>query len=141
MTDCILCEVINSGDAVVLHESKYSLCIFDLYPATKGHLLILPKQHIERLHLIDDADLQNDLFDMLVTVCRWLEESHFCMAYNIVQSNGPQADQDIQHVHFHVIPRYGDDGIVIALNEHAERADRETLHAICSIIKLGNVQK
>ncbi|MGG6310046.1 HIT family protein [Paenibacillus macerans] len=141
MTDCILCEVIKSREAVILYESTHVLCIFDLYPATKGHLLIFPKSHIERLHLIDDDPLQNDLFDTLVTVCKWLVESQLCTDYNIVQCNGPLADQEIQHVHFHVIPRYVEDGIVIDLNEHAERADRKTLQSIGSLITRTKHQK
>ncbi|WP_083791500.1 MULTISPECIES: HIT family protein [Paenibacillus] len=70
MVDCILCNVLETREAVVLHESIHVLCIFDLYPATKGHLLIFPKQHIERLHLIEDDRLQNELFQTLVTVCK-----------------------------------------------------------------------
>lgn len=130
MVDCILCNILKTREAVVLYESSHVLCIFDLYPATKGHLLIFPKQHIERLHLIEDERLHNELFDTLVTVCKWLVESQLCTDYNIVQCNGPQADQEIQHVHFHVIPRYSEDGIIIHLNEHAERADWETLQAL-----------
>ena len=82
--DCIFCKIAN-GDipSKTLYEDEDFRVILDLGPATKGHALILPKEHEEKLN---------------------------CDGLNIVQNNGEAAGQTVQHFHMHLIPRYVNDG-------------------------------
>ncbi len=81
------------------------MAFLDLFPFTRGHLLVVPKPHAERLTELPAAS-QNSLIRTLDTMCRRSER--LTPDYNVALNAGAAAGQIIFHVHFHIIPRYGE---------------------------------
>ena len=114
--DCIFCKIAG-GDipSSTVYEDEQFRVILDLSPATKGHALILPKQHYANIFEIDEHVLK-DLIVLAKKVATAMKETLNCDGVNIVQNNGEVAGQTVFHFHMHIIPRYKDDGQVIGWN-------------------------
>ena len=82
--------------------------ILDLGPATKGHALILPKEHAADIYSIDE-ELAGKAFKLAKKITTRLKDVLGCDGYNIVQNNGEVAGQTVFHFHMHLIPRYKND--------------------------------
>ncbi len=110
MSDCIFCKI-AAGDipSATLYEDDDFRVILDLGPATKGHALILPKQHA-----CDITEMPEDLLEKAILLAKkvvtTMEKVLPCDGYNIVQNNGTAAGQTVFHFHMHLIPRYENDG-------------------------------
>ena len=93
MTDdnCIFCKIAGGViPSTTLYEDEDFRVILDLGPASRGHALILPKQHFADVCALD-GDMKKSLG---------------CPGFNLVQNNGEAAGQTVFHFHMHVIPRY-----------------------------------
>jgi histidine triad (HIT) family protein len=101
---CIFCDIIaRRSPAHIVYEDERSLAFLDLFPFTRGHLLVVPKLHVDRL--VDlPASEYSSLFSALASVCRRVER--LTPHYNIASNQGELAGQIVFHLHFHVIPRY-----------------------------------
>ena len=112
--NCIFCKIAG-GDipSATLYEDEDFKVILDLGPATKGHALILPKEHYADLYEIDDEVLAKayKLAKKMVTVLTDVLE---CDGYNVIQNNKEVAGQTVFHFHIHLIPRYKGDGAGIS---------------------------
>ena len=109
--DCIFCKLSN-GDIPTnaLYEDDVVKVIFDLNPASKGHVLILPKNHFDDIYSMDDATAAH-VFQVAVKVAKAMKETLGCEGLNIVQNNGEIAGQTVFHFHLHMIPRYKSDEV------------------------------
>ena len=114
--DCIFCKLSN-GDIPTnaLYEDDVVKVIFDLNPASKGHVLILPKNHFDDIYSMDDATAAH-VFQVAVKVAKAMKETLGCEGLNIVQNNGEIAGQTVFHFHMHLIPRYEDDQVGLTWN-------------------------
>jgi histidine triad (HIT) family protein len=81
------------------------MAFLDIFPFTRGHLLVIPKRHGARLTDIPFED-QMHLVRSLDEICRRVEQ-RLTPHYNVALNTGANAGQIVFHVHFHVIPRYG----------------------------------
>ncbi len=104
--DCLFCNIINKKqDAHVIFEDDSHIAIMDKYPIQKGHSLVIPKSHHEKI-----IDMTNDevgeLFSRVPTVARGIIVATGADGFNLGQNNGRSANQIIPHVHVHIIPRY-----------------------------------
>ncbi|MBR5953711.1 MAG: HIT family protein [Pseudobutyrivibrio sp.] len=106
---CIFCKLAN-GDIPTnsIYEDNDFKVILDADPATKGHALILPKNHFANLLEADDDVLVKAL-PLAKKIAKNMMEKLGCAGVNIVQNNGEAAGQTVHHLHIHVIPRYEDD--------------------------------
>ena len=104
--DCIFCKIAN-GDipSKTLYEDEDFRVILDLGPATKGHALILPKEHADNLYELPD-ETASKVFVLAKKLAIKMKEKLNCDGLNIVQNNGEAAGQTVQHFHMHLIPRY-----------------------------------
>lgn len=103
---CIFCEIIaRRAPAYFLYEDATTIAFLDLFPFTRGHLLVVPKRHGPRLSDLPSAD-GAALFRTLSTLCQRVER--LAPDYNVALNAGAAAGQIVFHVHFHVIPRYGE---------------------------------
>lgn len=103
---CIFCAIAaHTAPAYVVYEDASTLAFLDLFPFTRGHLLVIPRHHGARLTDIPFAD-QTALIRTLDELCRRAER--LTPDYNVALNAGPHAGQIVFHVHFHVIPRYGE---------------------------------
>jgi histidine triad (HIT) family protein len=102
---CIFCEIVaRRANAWIVYEDAQTLAFLDLFPFTRGHLLVVPKRHVDRLIDLDPSEHAAYL-GAVAEVCRRVERlSHH---YNVAMNQGELAGQIVFHLHVHVIPRYG----------------------------------
>lgn len=111
--DCIFCRIANGEiPSRTLCENARFRVILDLGPATKGHALILPKEHFNDLFELPE-DWCRDAFALAGEMASVLKEKLGCDGLNLVQNNGEAAGQTVSHFHIHLIPRYRADGQTI----------------------------
>ncbi|MBL7114636.1 MAG: HIT family protein [Kiritimatiellae bacterium] len=108
--DCIFCNILAGGiPAATILENDDILAFLDIGPIVKGHTLVIPKQHVETIHEISTEQL-NAVMIGVQQVAAALVKALGAEGVNITQANGAVAGQVVPHLHFHVIPRYADDG-------------------------------
>lgn len=107
--DCIFCKLAN-GDIPTrtLYEDDCFRVIMDASPATKGHALILPKEHSDNLYELPD-ETAGKVMILAKKMANRMKEVLSCDGFNLVQNNGEVAGQTVFHFHLHLIPRYHDD--------------------------------
>ncbi len=109
--DCIFCKLANGEiPTATLYEDEDFRVILDANPASKGHALIIPKEHYANLYELDD-ELAGKTMILAKKMVTKLTEVLGCDGYNLVQNNGECAGQTVFHFHLHMIPRYKDDGV------------------------------
>ena len=109
--DCIFCKLAN-GDIPVdaLYEDDTVKAIFDVNPASRGHVLIIPKKHVANIYELDEA-LAGHIFTVAVKLAKAMDKTLNYDGLNIVQNNGEIAGQTVFHFHMHLIPRYEGDTV------------------------------
>ena len=107
--DCIFCKIAKKEiPANVVYEDDNVLGFLDVNPINSGHVLVIPKKHYQNLF---DAP-ENTLQDLIVKVKIVAEAlNKISEGVNVMQNNKRAAGQIIDHIHFHVIPRYLEDGL------------------------------
>lgn len=107
--NCIFCKIANGEiPSKTIYEDEEFRVILDLGPATRGHALILPKNHYANLYTIPDEQAAKAMILAKKMATRMTEKLH-CDGFNIVQNNGETAGQTVFHFHMHLIPRYKND--------------------------------
>ena len=99
MKDCPFCE--NNNDGVIITR-------LDRYPVSPGHTLVMPARHVSNIHDLT-AHEQNMLIQAIKDAKKRLQREYNCDGFNIGVNLGEAAGQTIEHIHFHVIPRYEGD--------------------------------
>lgn len=108
--NCIFCKI-ASGEipSKTLYEDEKFRVILDLGPATKGHALILPKDHYANLYELPE-ETAGEVMKLAKKMAEQMKERLGCQGLNLVQNNGDLAGQTVYHFHLHIIPRYPADG-------------------------------
>ena len=107
--DCIFCKIANGEiPSRTLYEDGEFRVILDLGPATKGHALILPKEHAANLYELPEETAGHAMILAKKMATQMTEKLH-CAGFNLVQNNGVCAVQTVMHFHLHLIPRYVND--------------------------------
>ena len=108
--NCIFCKIANGEiPSATIYEDEDFRAILDLGPASKGHALLLPKEHYADLFALPDETAEKVLPVARKIVSR-MKDVLGCDGYNLVQNNGEAAGQTVFHFHMHLIPRYKEDG-------------------------------
>lgn len=108
--DCIFCRIANGEiPSKTLYEDEAFRVILDLGPATRGHALILPKEHAADLYELPEETAAKAMV-LAKKMALAMREKLRCDGLNLVQNNGEAAGQTVPHFHLHLIPRYVDDG-------------------------------
>lgn len=104
--NCIFCKIANGEipSATVYEDGDFRV-ILDLGPASKGHALILPKNHFKDI-CDADTDTAGKLFPLAGKIGQAMKKGLGASGFNVVQNNGTSAGQTVFHLHVHVIPRY-----------------------------------
>ena len=107
---CIFCKLAN-GDIPTntVYEDENFRVILDLSPATKGHALILPKNHYKNLYELPE-ETAADVMKLAKKMAVMMTEKLHADGFNLVQNNNEVAGQTVFHFHLHLIPRYNGDG-------------------------------
>jgi histidine triad (HIT) family protein len=113
MNDCVFCQIIE-GDApaTLVYEDRDVLGFFPLPDGrlADGHVLVVPRRH--SADLFDTGE--SELAAVMVAIRRvsdGLRAALGATGVNVLNASGPNSDQSVFHLHFHVVPRWGDDGL------------------------------
>ena len=107
--NCIFCKIANGEiPSTTLYEDEDFRVILDLGPATRGHALILPKEHYKNLFELDDETAQKAIL-VAKKMAGKMKDALGADGFNLVQNNGEAAGQTVFHFHMHLIPRYEND--------------------------------
>ena len=107
--DCIFCKILAGKlPATIVDEDERTIAFMDIAPATRGHALVIPREHTPDLLSIDPADLAAVALASQ-RLARHISERLSTDGVNLVNSCGAEAWQTVFHFHMHVIPRYADD--------------------------------
>jgi histidine triad (HIT) family protein len=130
MDDCLFCKIVAGGlPSTRVYEDDRVIAIMDIFPATRGHVLVIPRAHARDVHEVSDDDLAaaasaaRRLAGMAVSGLG-------ADGVTIMQSNGAAAWQTVFHYHVHVIPRYEGDPLVLPWTPGTSPADPEGLSEI-----------
>lgn len=108
-SNCIFCKIANGEiPSTTLYEDDDFRVILDLGPATRGHALLLPKEHYANLFELDD-EVAAKALTVAKKVAAKMKEALGADGFNLVQNNGEAAGQTVFHFHMHLIPRYEND--------------------------------
>ncbi len=114
--DCIFCKIANGEiPAAALYEDDDFRVILDAGPASRGHALILPKQHYQDLCELDEA-VGAKVLGLAARLGKAMKSGLGCAGFNLVQNNGEAAGQTVKHFHMHIIPRYEGGPEMVAWN-------------------------
>ncbi|MBQ6414711.1 MAG: HIT family protein [Butyrivibrio sp.] len=123
MDGCIFCKIANGEiPSNTIYEDDDFRVILDNGPATKGHALVLPKEHYADLFEIPEEKVAGAI-KVAKKVAGLMKEKLACDGLNLVQNNGLVAGQTVMHFHLHVIPRYENDGQKILWNPTSPSAE------------------
>ena len=107
--DCLFCKIV-AGEipATVVAQDERTVTFMDINPATRGHVLVIPREHARDVHEIDPEDLEAVAVSAQRAAARAVQALG-ADGVNLLQSSGPAAWQTVFHFHMHVIPRYAGD--------------------------------
>jgi histidine triad (HIT) family protein len=113
MTDCLFCKIV-AGEipAQIVHADARTIAFMDIAPATRGHCLVVPRTHTEDLLTADPEDVAA-CAAVAQELARRAYEDLGAAGVNVLQASGAAAWQSVFHLHFHVIPRYVGDPLVL----------------------------
>ena len=127
-SNCIFCKIV-AGEipSTKLFETDSILAFMDIGPIAKGHALVIPKEHYQDISSIPDSLLYEIIQQVKKLATAQLSELK-AEGVNVTQANGASAGQVVPHIHFHVIPRFSDDGCLTGWNagsyDSVEEMDR-----------------
>lgn len=112
VADCPFCEIVqmDDPDAREVYRDKYVVAFFPLEPATLGHTLVVPRQHIPDIWSIDE-DTASRLAQVVIRLSNVMRKALQPEGLNVIQSNGEAATQTVPHLHVHLLPRWTGDGV------------------------------
>ena len=101
---CIFCQIVSrkSPSNVIFEDAKY-IGFLDIYPFSRGHTLVCPKEHGETIWDMKEADIAQ-LFQVASKISKAVVTAVGADGFRFVQNNGEAANQVVAHVHVHVIP-------------------------------------
>ncbi len=110
--DCIFCKII-SGElpSYKVYEDENVLAFLDIAPVHPGHTLVIPKKHYANLEEIPE-ELLCEVIKVVKKLGKKMKDGLGIEGYEAMENNDPVAGQIIPHLHFHIIPRCTDDGLL-----------------------------
>jgi len=132
--DCIFCKIV-AGEipAVKVLDEELVVAFMDINPSSKGHMLVVPKNHAENIFEIPESDLVA-LIKAVKRCAKAVKKALKAEGITILQLNGKASDQIVPHLHIHVIPRWLNDGLPISSWE-MKPGDMEEINNIAQEIK------
>ncbi len=112
MMDCLFCKIIHGEiPSEKIYEDEHTYAFLDIHPINKGHMLVIPKVHVENIHDISSENfctLMETVWRLTVVV----KDGVHADGINIGINNGHAAGQLVFHAHVHIIPRFTGDGFL-----------------------------
>lgn len=125
--DCIFCKIAaHEIPADIIYEDDKVVAFLDLRPSNKGHSLVIHKTHTNDFQSTPD-ELLADLMPRIQKVAAAVMKATGASGFNLTVNNGQVSGQVIFHLHFHIIPRYEQDGLRSFPQSDSEKSARQTL--------------
>jgi histidine triad (HIT) family protein len=137
VSDCVFCKIVAGQiPAFRVHEDDAILAFLDIGPLAEGHLLVIPKEHAERLEDMLPETLVH-LAGQLPRLARAVLQVTGATGYNLLQNNGRVSGQVVPHVHFHIIPRSASDalGYRWPASKYPEGRAEELLQKLMAVLR------
>ncbi len=124
MTDCIFCKI-GQGDAKSwkVYENESVFAFLDVNPVNEYHTLVIPKNHYENIFDVPEDELK-EVMAVLKKLVKLFSSKLGIRNVQLINSSGTEAQQDVFHFHFHIVPRKLNDGQDIEWKTHPEWIDR-----------------
>jgi len=111
MNDCIFCQIVRGEKpSKIIYENENAICFLPKEIEVYGHTLVVPKQHFQDLY-----DIPQDLLCKLTEVIQFLTKEYKtkigATGMNVLHASGQDGQQSVPHFHFHLFPRFKDDGL------------------------------
>ncbi len=135
---CIFCKIVSKeSPSSIVFEDERHIGFLDLFPFSRGHTLVCPKQHGETIWDMEEGDMA-ELFRVAFKVSKAVVEAVGADGFRFVQNNGEAANQVVAHVHVHVIPvKMEDKGRFFERKRFTEAQMEETARTIRDKMRLG----
>lgn len=111
--NCVFCRIVSGEtDSATIFQDNSTLAFLDHRQSNEGHVLVIPKRHYEQIYDLDN-DIASALAKTVRKAARAVRQVYGPDGLSIWQSNGAAANQEVPHVHWHVFPRYINDGHLV----------------------------
>jgi histidine triad (HIT) family protein len=118
MDECVFCRIVKGeAPADKIHEDERFIAILDINPVAQGHCLVIPKRHCVNLVDFDPSAAQGYL-ELIRALALRISKTIKADGFNVINTNGRAAQQSVDHLHFHIVPRFKGDGIDIRFHGH-----------------------
>lgn len=132
-SDCLFCGIVaGEVPAQIVDSDEHTVAFMDINPATRGHALVVPRNHSADVFEISDDDLERTM----LAARRLAGKIRAALkpdGFNVLNSCGPVAWQTIFHFHLHVVPRYDDDPLKLPWVPH--EGDANEIAATAELIR------
>jgi len=109
--DCVFCKIIDGQlPCCEIYQDEHILAFLDIGPLSDGHTLIIPKKHVDRLEHCP-PDVVAAMARQFGHIAKAVIDTVGAPDYNLLNNNGTDAGQVVDHLHFHIIPRSPGDGL------------------------------
>lgn len=108
--DCLFCKII-AGDipSAKVYEDEHVYAFLDISQVAKGHTLVIPKTHTKNLYDTPE-DVAANLFKVVPKIANAIKDTYGAVGMNLLNNNEAEANQQVFHLHLHLLPKYQDDG-------------------------------
>jgi len=137
MRDCVFCNIVRAeSPESLVYSDEETIAFMDIQPVNPGHVLVIPKSHVEGLSDLDE-ETGSHVFKTGMRVANAIKRSGIrCEGVNLLLSDGKAAFQEIPHVHLHVIPRFEGDNLRFSFGrKYGVRPERNELDTIAARIR------
>ena len=135
--DCIFCKIASKEITTkILVETESCIGFLDAFPLAKGHALVIPKNHYEKIQDLP-TDINTDMFSTVHSLISKVDS--LTGATLVAVHNGKQSGQEIPHVHVHLIPRSKDDSAGAVHSMFSEKLDlsESEIEELCSKLRIN----
>ena len=135
MNDCIFCKIIDGTiPSLKIYEDEHVYAFMDVAPLTKGHTLLVPKQHVKDLFEMPE-DVARNLYGVAPKIANAIKDAFDSKGMNTINNNGAFAGQTVFHYHLHFIPRYDEtDGLKVKWETKQDQFTTDVLKSFASHI-------
>lgn len=124
---CVFCNIIEGNiPSAKIYEDDDVLAILDIFQATKGHTLVMPKKHYENILQIPEDDYIK-VMSKVKKIAQVILKAFDAKGLNILNNCNEVSGQTVMHFHVHIIPRYNTDDIQIKFTDHSSQYNLEDI--------------
>ena len=137
LSDCIFCKIVSKEiPTKILVETESCIGFLDAFPLAKGHALVIPKRHYEKLQDLP-INVNTEVFSTVHSLISKVDS--LTGATLVAVHNGKQSGQEIPHVHIHLIPRSNDDsaGAVHSMFSKKPDLSESEIEELCSKLRIN----